>query len=313
MTSMTKKTRHDRKASMKVLMRFMTFVTVMALMVVSAPISTNAASVTYLEITRDNAPLRKEAHDEGKIVVRCEEGAVLKSTGSFYNYKFRKWHKVEYQGKTYYIYSGNVEKHQHDYEEISYGGATYKYCDCGQINVVSTTTMSNSNANAVAAYAGTAAAAPWLDGPLPVGDIIAAGVLLYTGCFLATSDFSDTVVEVLEEIDIDELLDAKDNVCSVESFRKVTRAAGPLTYIDNECMDMIQAYFYVMLVGDVYNVSEDKAEELAALYINYFRDRDADKPEYWYHYHLGNDHKDKVKGHVFFGTNDYGQYPLDPF
>jgi hypothetical protein len=293
---------------MKKMFKLMSFVLVMALLVVSTPISANAASVTYLEITRDNAPLRKEAHDEGKIVARCEEGAVLKSTGSFYNYKFRKWHRVEYQGSTYYIYSGNVETHYHEYEELYYGGTTYKYCDCGQVNVVSTVNVSQSNS--IAAYAGAAGVAVAVDGPIPVGDIVGAAILLYGACYLATSEFSDAVIDVLEEIDVDEFLDAHENVCSTESFRKVSRLGGTLTYIDNECMDDIQAFFYVMLVGDVYNVYEQNAEELAALYGSYFKDRDKDNPAYWWHFHLGNDHKDKVKGHIFFGTNDYGMYPI---
>ena len=293
---------------MKKVFKLMSFVLVMALLVVSTPISANAASVTYLEITRDNAPLRKEAHDEGKIVARCEEGAVLKSTGSFYNYKFRKWHRVEYQGSTYYIYSGNVATHTHDYEELYYGGTTYKYCDCGQVNVVSTTTKYASET--IASYASAAGLAIGLDGPAPIGDIVGAAIIMYTACYLATNGLSDVVIDVLEEIDVDEFLDDRENECSAESFRKVSRVGGTLTYIDNQCMDEIQAFFYVMLVGDVYNYDEQNAEELAALYGSYFKDKDKDKPSYWWHFHLGNDHKSKVKGHIFFGTNDYGMYPI---
>lgn len=100
-----------------------------------------------------------------------------------------------------------------------------------------------------------------------------------------------------------------ENICSQYSFRKVQRVNGGLKYIDKYCMDPAEAYIYLTAIGgDVYTESEDSAMMLVAqIHGSGICERDKDKKSYFYHYHLGTNRE--IGGHIFFGSNDFGEVP----
>ena len=116
--------------------------------------------------------------------------------------------KDTHSGTTYkgYIYSENVKTHKHSYDSFEYDGITYKYCDCGKINVrvESTATVLKADAAAIAATAAGFSSA--IDGPLPIGESIGLGLMISLGLLAESGAIpSISAVEtVYEDIDVSE-------------------------------------------------------------------------------------------------------------
>lgn len=296
--------------------RIVTLLMALVLFVGMVPAPIQAASTTYLEVTRDNAPIRAKSHDEGKIIDRCEKGVVLKSSGAFLNYKLNKWYKVEYQGKTRYIYSGNVKTHKHAYQNLNYDGVTYQICDCGKVNVKATTQIKSVQANAIAGYASQygslAATSSALDGPIPAGDIIGLLILAYGAYVVSTGAISRSAAHSISiDLDFDEYLKENRNVCSEASFRLVQRHKGSnLTYIGKQCYNAAQAYILARFGADVYTKYQPNAFLAASMHPKgCYSEIDKNQPNYYYHYHLGADKNSKTGGHIFFGSSPNGLTP----
>ena len=78
-------------------------------------------------------------------------------------------------------------------------------------------------------------------------------------------------------------------------------------------MGFPEAFICVRFLGfDVWTMIQENAEALAMINMGryYGPERDKDKPEYWYHYHLGTNYENRdTDTHIFFGTNGYFQVP----
>lgn len=282
------------------------------------PVTAFAASSSYVEVTKNGAPVRTKADGDSHIVYRCDEGTVLETTGSCYNWKFNKWYKVKIPGQdeTLYIYSGNVKVHAHDTTELEVNGIVYRICSCGDISADASTVEQKNEASEVLSSTALALPLALADGPLPLGDLAAASILVLGVCF--AHDYAipaaEDLAEMISEADFDKYLEErKENTCSAYSFRRVGRFPGGLKYLDQYCMDTVEAYVYVrMLQGDVYTSSEDSALILAAMFGSAIMERDKASPSkdittFFFHYHVGTDRSNKA--HIFFGLNDLGQSP----
>lgn len=70
-------------------------------------------------ITKNNCPIRAEAHNEGKIVARAKEGQLISVTRVFRTAKLTRWCEIKVGKKKYYIYTGNCEEHNvHSYIDV---------------------------------------------------------------------------------------------------------------------------------------------------------------------------------------------------
>lgn len=96
-------------------------------------------------------------------------------------------------------------------------------------------------------------------------------------------------------------------------LRRRAKGEGKLTYVDDECMDIFRHFF-------IHGLWETLIRGMKLLHIKKLRFmvygkcflvRNAERQEYWYHFHFGSDHSDSVGYHMFFGTNDYGEVPVD--
>lgn len=296
---------------------------VLAIMFVisSFPVTVFAASnEKYIEITKENAPLRIKADGDARIVMRCDVGTIVETAGSCYNWKLSKWYKVKLPGneEMLYIYSGNVKKHEHKTtRQLSLNDTTYKICDCGHIDADASTRKQKEEASSILKSTSLALPLIALDGPLPLGDFAAAAILVLGVC--VAHDYAmpaaQELADIISEADFDEYLaDRNKNACSMYSFRRVVRYPGGLKYVDQYCMDAMEAYVYISLLhGDVYTVSEDSALTLAAMFGSAIMERDNARPgkdvtSFFYHYHAGTDRQNKA--HIFFGLNDLGMGPV---
>ena len=275
-----------------------------------APYSNQA---TLVEVVRDGAPIRTGPGEKYDTVVSCEVGAVLEKTGTKVNRYLNQWYEVTYRdienNKCYsgYIYSENTQKHSHTYEKLEYDTVTYKFCDCGKITVRVEYRVQKAEAVAVAsAAAGTLAV---VDGPVPLGDILGAGLLITVGIMEATGAIPDvdTVQSVYEDINFDQFDD--DDACPIDSYRRVSRANGNLSYIDKDCLSVVEAYVWVFTGNDVWTSTWDAAYLLASLCpIGCFSEIDSGDKDYWYHFHMGSctpegKHEYVIGGHTFYGTS----------
>lgn len=305
----------NEKGIKKLRMKIISVFLALALVFGSIPMIAQAKTeeVQYVDTVSNSVPLRKGPYKTSEIAWICDKGTVLKYERALCNNLNHSWYIVEYRGSDYYVYSENVTKHKCDYTDITYNGVTYEYCDCSKINVLETTTISVKRANTVASYATTAAVSASADGVLPAGDVIAAVILVIAAADSVLNGVSEDVIDVAKEISLEEVLD-EENTCTDVSFRKVAKVkgVGKLTYVDKECMDVLQAFFYARFVGDIYTKYRLIAYEVASLYGDCFSERDAERPEYWFHYHFGKDHNDSVGYHMFYGSNDYGEVPVEP-
>ena len=278
-----------------------------------APYSSNASLV---EVTREGAPIRTGPGERYSTVVKCELGTVLEKTGTTINRYLNRWYEVTYResqsNKCYtgYIYSENAQKkHTHQYEVLEYDGVTYKYCDCGTLTVRVKNEYRVQKAEAVA-IAGTAAGAlAVVDGPIPAGDLIGVGLLITVGILDATGVLPtvEEVQEVYEDIDFDQFDD--DDSCPIDSYRRVSRAGGTLTYTDSDCLSIVEAYVWVRTGNDVWCRDWDTAHKPGSLHATgCFSEIDSGDKDYWYHFHLGTctpsgKHLDVVGGHIFYGAS----------
>lgn len=298
--------------------RMICAILVVVLLIGMFPITAFAASKTYIEVTKDNAAVRTKADGDAKIALRVEDGTVLESVGTCFNWKkFSNWHEIRIPGKegTYFIFAGNVKTHEHKTTNITVNNIVYKICSCGDISAGATTAEQKEEANLVLGSA--TLALPLVDGPLPLGDLAAAAVLIVGACIV--HDYAipaaEELADMISEADFDKYLeDRKENTCSPYTFRRVAIQPGCLKYLDQYCMDAVEAYLYVRLLqGNVYTSSEDSALILAAMFGSAIMERDKATPTkdvttYFYHYHVGTERKNKA--HIFFGLNDLGQGPI---
>lgn len=297
--------------------KIISMILILSLLIGILPTSASAAGNSYIEVTRENAPIRKEASEKADIVVRCKEGTVLSSTGSCWNWYLNKWYKVDLDGQTYYIYSGNVKNHKHDPTDLNINGICYSVCKCGDVSVSADSEEQKAESQTVLGATSMAIPLMTMDGPLPIGDLIAAGILITSACLSMhyAVPLAEDLAVMLSEVDFDDYLQNRDeNTCSTDSFRRVERFPGGLKYTDQYCMDIVEAYVYVRLIqGDVYTANEDAALLLAAMHGSAIMERDKASPNkdittYFYHYHLGTGRVSKA--HIFFGLNDAGQGPV---
>lgn len=275
-----------------------------------SPYSSKAALV---EVVCDGAPIRTGPGKAYSTVVRCEAGAVLEKTGTKINRYLNRWYEVTYRdsesNRCYsgYIYAENTQKHTHDYETLRYDGTTYRFCDCGRITVRVEYRLKK--ANAVAAAGAAAGALAAADGPIPLGDILGVGLLISVGLMEATGVIpsADTVEAVYETVDFEQF--DNDGVCPIDSYRRVSRGGGTLSFLDQECLSIVEAYVWVFTGNDVWCSSWDTAYELASLCpMGCFSEIDSGNRDYWYHFHLGSctvegKHEYVFGGHVFYGTS----------
>lgn len=90
--------------------RLLSILMVICLMVTMLPLNALAASKDYIEVTKDNAPLRSGKAEKYSVVARATKGTILKVIRSSYNGYLNKWYEVETASGSAYIYSGNVKE-----------------------------------------------------------------------------------------------------------------------------------------------------------------------------------------------------------
>ncbi len=83
---------------------------IVCLLMTMLPLNAFAASKGYVQVTKDNAPLRTGKGEKYSIVVRATKGTVLEVVDASYNWYLNKWYQVKTANGTAYIYSGNVKK-----------------------------------------------------------------------------------------------------------------------------------------------------------------------------------------------------------
>ena len=315
--------------------RLISLLLILALIVSCFPVSALAAgneetcsvarysdSADLLEITRDGAPIRSGPGESYSITVTCQEGAVVEKIGSTINRYLHRWYEVTYrdaegnQCYTGYIYSENVQKHTHQYESLVFEGLTYKYCDCGKITVRVPADSQVTGHDVRSILYSTAAALPLVDGPLPVGDMIAVGLLVVGGVMAVEGavPLAGEVATILQDVDYYQY--RQDDRCPTDSYYKVTRINGTLAFVDNKCMDKVEAYVWVRTGHDVWCKDWSTAQKLGLLHLKgCFSEIDSGNKDYWYHFHLGSctsegKHIDVVGGHIFYGASAItGSFP----
>lgn len=315
-------------------------------LLVAVPVPTFAASGKKLVEARfDCAQVRENAKSSSRLVAWCEQGELMEYISTKYTIFSGKWYKVRYEGKIGYISSEHGKIHTHTYVTYYINDILFDICECGDLTVTADNAKDQKLGNSLkstailaaslvkgnvmsssSSYFAMAPAVAMADGPLiPVGDIIAVGILIL-GAYSAlntTLPSAETLATYISDVDFDNFLDKNAVACGRDTFRKVERVAGKLRYVDNKCMDKYQAYVYVrILKKDVYTPYEDVALQLAAMHamqggaVKF--ERDKDEYTYFYHYHLGkltsaslNDFDRVTKGHIFYGTNDLGEMPIE--
>lgn len=299
--------------------RIISAVLVIVLVFCMLPLNVFAASKNYVEVVKD-APLRTKGDGDAAVAMRCEEGVVLESVGTYFNWrKLSNWHKVKVPGynDVFFIYDGNVKNHTHKATELTINGIVYTVCGCGDVTAKTATQEEREEANVVLSAVPMAIPLALADGPLPIGDIAAAVITIVGVC--VAHDYAIPAAKELAvmatEADFDKYFeDRAENTCSRYSFRRVVRFPGGLKYADQYCMDAAEAFVYVSLIhGDIYTADEDSALMLAAMFGSAIMERDKASPKkdittYFYHYHVGTDRVNK--SHIFFGLNDLNQGPI---
>ena len=85
-------------------------------------------------ITKNNCPIREEAHNGGKIVARAERGQLISVKRVFWTAKMARWCEIVLKdGSSLYIHIDNCEPHVHNYVTIVETDNGYvDYCNmCG--------------------------------------------------------------------------------------------------------------------------------------------------------------------------------------
>lgn len=284
--------------------------------------------VSYYD-TAVKTTLRAEPYEASSVIVSVPKNSTImvveKVTNKYKNVWYRACVYCDEGVKEGYIYSGKLSLHEHSYESLAFNGVTYRICPCGNVDVVAKSSAKTAEGQKAVSAASAAVPLALADGFLPVGDLIAAGILIVSVCI--AHDYLVPAVEdlasMISQADFDEYLEKrKESTCSPCSFRKVLRFPGGLKYVDNHCMDAVEAYIYVRLFGgDIYTSDENSALMLASMLGSSIMERDKAKPKkdistYYFHYHvdvviLDAFHTERPnKAHVFFGENDLGQTPV---
>ena len=279
------------------------------------PSIVQAEGDALIEIIKKDVPIRNKPYQEGEIIARCKKGAVLQYTDIKINSRFRRWYVVDWGGKTGYIYSENVELHHHHYDSVTtISSITFKICnECGDCYAVGSSAEKKKGDELLSFVSlpaiGTLCA---VDGPLPIGDIVALfiGVVAIATYFDTTVPTNASFAELVTESDILSQMMIKKTICTSDNFHVVERVPGGLKYLSPYCLDYLEAFAVAKALNmDIYTESEVAAQNLALLYNgSLIGERDKDQMTHFYHYHFGTDRK--VKAHVFFGLNDYGQGPM---
>ncbi len=116
-------------------------------------------SGTPYVVTTDNAPLRKESHNQGAILTRIAYGQVIYATRSFRTAKGTTWLEIrcykDSQPVTAYLYSGNATQlYYNKYNGSS--GSIVTVCKSLGINSSYTNRTKLAKANNITSYKGTA-------------------------------------------------------------------------------------------------------------------------------------------------------------
>ena len=297
------------------------------IMVVGMAVPAFAASSEYtgkvggiddgVTVTKDNAPLRASANGKDTILCHVAKGAVLERVGTARSGAFghNKWYRVKYEGKEYFLFSENAEVHEHKYKKFYVEETSFKICDCGKVVFTTKQKVEVKHMESLAAVVSAAAGTATLDGPLPLGDIIGAGIVAAGGIFILTGELVDrsTMEEILIDVDYVEYIKNEKKECNDLTFRMVERPpeGGNLRKISDSCITMGQAYVYVRYCGgDVWCTNSVIAENLAQLNDGgYYFDGDVDALTHYNHIHLTTDSGVKIPTHIFYGTNDFGMIP----
>lgn len=290
---------------------------------ISISFTSTAASVAYFNVTK-NCTIKSGPGEKYKTIGNAKKGSVVTATAKKKNEHGNTWYKIKWDNdRTGYIWSGNIKAHKHSYKQQTYRGITFKTCknNCTKIVVVKSTSIQLKNAQALAAIAPTAGTIAMADGPvMPVGDIVAVAFTAISYYLITSKKMTKSQAkEMVTEIDFDDYLKSRKNVCNDYSFKQVVRKNGALYYKDKTCLDLMEAYIVVRyLCKDVYTKYKASATQLATMHIaacksnneqgGYYYEKDANKPEYYYHYHLKVNGQ-KLPAHVFYGTTSSGKRP----
>lgn len=92
--------------------------------------------------TREDAPVRAEPHNKGKVLDQLPLGYPVEALGLFRTWKGNMWLKISnegYNSAEAWIFLGNLSEHRHTYVGLeSYGYGRFEFCDgCGHIRPTS--------------------------------------------------------------------------------------------------------------------------------------------------------------------------------
>ncbi len=311
------------------------FALLLAIMIVasSIPATVNAESNEYVIAVKD-APIRTGPKEKAGIIAWVEEGTMLPVTGSCYNIHLNKWYEVAYGGQQGYIYSGNVVRHEHDYQTFIVRDITFEVCGCGDYHIYAGTSEKTEEgevlmANALAllptsvmmsenAYLIEDAllAAPALsagDLTLPIGEVIGVCLIIAAVAYAYATPMPEVkdVQDLLSQSEFLEAIREMNRICTAQDFWIVQRyplglkIVGPRT----ACLKMVEAFVASYIFGlDVWTLDEYAAAALASMgnAMN-ICEKDKDQETYFWHYHYGTDRKKHA--HIFFGANEQNHYP----
>lgn len=270
-------------------------------------------SPKLITVISNNAALRTSASKSGEKIAETYCNRVLVVVNESYNEYGNRWYEVSWEkspgdGTTAFIYSENVEDHNHAYMCKEVDGIQFSYCNCGDISIEETAYIELSKADTLVLGAtATAGATALADGPFPVGDIIGAVLVAGVWGLAYSGSIPSELQAVTTDVDFMEYIKDNGEVCSNENFRMVKRVDGILQVIGDKCLNIPQAYIYSRYCkGDVWTSEMLVAQTCAELNGEYFGPEvDKAEPGYYYHFHYGSDHKHCVGGHIFY---DKGQF-----
>ena len=281
----------------------------------------HAGEIHFLDVTTDNACLREGPSKDYSEISRTYYGRVLKVVGKETNDYGNLWYEVAWEqeagdGRTAYIYSKNVEKHEHGYFCVDLEGVEYHACSCGDVYVEEEETVTVSRADTLVLGATvTAGATSVADGPFPFGEAVGALILAGAYCLEYSGAIPDEVSKITTKTDFSDYIDENGEVCGESNFRMVAREGGNLVVISDKCLNLPQAFVYSRFCyGDVWTPDESGAMAMACAAMNkdfFGPEVDKNKPGYYYHYHYGTDHNNCYGGHVFYGKGQFtGSLPI---
>ena len=121
--------------------KLVSLVLVLCTLLTILPLNALAASKTYVIVTKDNAPIRSGAGEKYEVLARATKNTVIETTGTKLNLSLNAWYKLNVNGKTAYIYSGNVKKTSVKPSEFN-GGAIKLNASSKTLNLSGSTSAS---------------------------------------------------------------------------------------------------------------------------------------------------------------------------